>query len=264
MNTSALSCRLLPYEVADGPHNMAADEVLLETAAAGRASLRFYGWSPPTLSLGYFQPVRLRQEEEHLADLAYVRRPSGGMTLVHDHEITYALALPAGFCPSPKRERGVGPNPSFTLRARTESWLQRMHWIIAAALAEQGVLVELHQGPSGPPGSGPLCFHHVTPGDLLLGRAKVVGSAQRKQREALLQHGGILLAGSRYTPSLPGIRELRGQNLDVGETCWAIQKNLGTETGWDLVAEDWTNQERQRIEEVALNKYTKASWNDRR
>src|SRR5205814_9219218 len=89
-------CRLLPYAVADGPHNMAADEVLLESAAAGIASLRFYGWSEATLSLGYFQPERLRHEDERLTGLPYVRRPSGGATLVHHHEVTYALALPAG------------------------------------------------------------------------------------------------------------------------------------------------------------------------
>src|SRR5262245_26411902 len=88
--------RLLPYAVADGPHNMAADEALLGSAVAGTASLRFYGWSPPTLSLGYFQPEGVRRRDARLAGLPYVRRPSGGRTLVHDRELTYALALPPG------------------------------------------------------------------------------------------------------------------------------------------------------------------------
>ncbi len=43
------SCRLLPTAVAPGPWNMAADDVLLASAAAGVASLRFYGWWEPTL-----------------------------------------------------------------------------------------------------------------------------------------------------------------------------------------------------------------------
>src|SRR5437868_10093883 len=92
---SRVACRLLRFARADGPHNMAADEVLLESAVAGMASLRFYGWSAPTVSLGYFQPERMRRADERLARLAYVRRPTGGGALVHHHEVTYALALPA-------------------------------------------------------------------------------------------------------------------------------------------------------------------------
>ncbi len=68
-------CRLLPWRVADGVSNMAADEGLLEAAAAGIASLRFYAWSRATLSLGYFQPHASRHNPEVLGDLPYVRRP---------------------------------------------------------------------------------------------------------------------------------------------------------------------------------------------
>src|SRR5262249_54297242 len=103
--------RVLPLETADGPTNMAADEVLLEAAVAGSASLRFYTWSEPTLSLGYFQHEALRHTDASLAGLPWVRRPSGGATLVHHHELTYALALPAGFDWQPK----------------SQSWLCRFH-----------------------------------------------------------------------------------------------------------------------------------------
>src|SRR5262249_21106303 len=106
------TCRLLPYALADGPHNMAAHAVLLEAAAQGVASLRFYGWSAATPSLGYFQSERLRHADPRLAELPYVRRPSGGATLVHHHEVTYALGLPAG-----------------SLWQTGESWLRRMHAI---------------------------------------------------------------------------------------------------------------------------------------
>ena len=86
--------RVLPFATADGAHNMAADEVLLESAVAGTGSLRFYGWSEATLSLGYFQPHRIRGSDEWLAKLPFVRRPTGGEALVHHHELTYALGLP--------------------------------------------------------------------------------------------------------------------------------------------------------------------------
>ena len=79
-----------------------------------------------------------------------------------------------------------------------------------------------------------------------------------------MQHGGILLACSPHTPNLPGIRELTGQDLDVRKTCQAIQRYFMAEMRWNLVAEECTSQERQRIEEVTLTKYRKAAWNDRR
>src|SRR4051812_37437670 len=86
-----LPFRLLPYRVAAGPENMADDDALLESAAAGVASLRFYGWCEPTLSLGYFQPAGPARAFPRLADLAWLRRPSGGSALVHHHELTYAV-----------------------------------------------------------------------------------------------------------------------------------------------------------------------------
>ena len=75
---SSSICRLLAYGVAAGAANMAADEVLLERAVAGTPSLRFYGWSEPTVSLGYFQKEAVCRADPLLRQLAYVRRPTGG------------------------------------------------------------------------------------------------------------------------------------------------------------------------------------------
>jgi lipoate-protein ligase A len=241
------SARLLPYAVADGPHNMAADEVLLEAAAGGVASLRFYGWSEATLSLGYFQPERRRLDDERLAGLPFVRRPTGGDALVHHHELTYALALPAG----PPWQRLRSCNPC-------------MHRIIAAALARFGITAHLYDPECPAPFAGVLCFQHVTAGDLLIGAHKVAGSAQRKQRRALLQHGGILLARSPHAPALPGIRELAGRELSAGELDTAIAGEFSRETGWQLVPDEWTEQERQRVEVLAANKYGRDAWNRKR
>src|SRR5438128_693140 len=144
-------CRLMPFTSAGGPWHMAADEVLLETAIAGTASLRFYRWSTPTLSLGYFQPAAARfadarLADARLADLPWVRRSTGGEALVHDRELTYALALPAG--------------PRWQIR--TQSWIERLHQVIQAALAELGIdsclaSREVRAGPF-------LCFLHATAG----------------------------------------------------------------------------------------------------
>src|SRR5262249_47624424 len=145
-------CRWLPFHVGEGAWNMAADETLLETAAAGTASLRLYGWSRPTLSLGYFQSEAACRVYGRLGELAWVRRPSGGSALVHHLEVTYALALPAG---TPWQKRG-------------ESWLRRMHDILTDALAALGVGVRTCGEDEEKKLGEVLCFLHHTPGDLLI------------------------------------------------------------------------------------------------
>jgi lipoate-protein ligase A len=241
-------CRLLPFRIAEGAWNMAADEILLQAAASGTASFRFYGWSQPTLSLGYFQSSAAGRAYPHLGELAWVRRPSGGAALVHHLEVTYALALPPG---APWQMPG-------------KSWLRRMHGVIADALASFGVTARLCGDQEEKQLGDILCFRHHTPGDLLLGDAKVAGSAQRKQRGALMQHGSILLAASPWTPSLPGIRELAGATLSAQTLAAAVAEQLTKQTGWQLVATEWTATEGEQIDELARNKYSQPAWNAKR
>ena len=240
-------CRLLPFAVADGPRNMAADEVLLESAATGIASLRFYAWDQATASLGYFQAEKVLRDDARLAGLPFVRRPSGGATLVHHREVTYALAVPAG---APWQTRA--------------SWLERMHAVIVAALGELGVAARLCEQESEAHAGGLLCFHRFTPADIVIGDSKIVGSAQRRQRGALMQHGGILLEQSPHTPSLPGIRELVNVDISAPKLCSVIAKSLADATSWALVAGDWTATEVSRLEELATGKYAAPWWNSKR
>src|SRR5437764_2183769 len=87
--------RLLLDPPAPGAWNMAVDEALLETAAgSGVATLRFYQWQEPTLSLGYFQAAADRQQHAASRDCPLVRRASGGGAILHDRELTYSIALP--------------------------------------------------------------------------------------------------------------------------------------------------------------------------
>jgi lipoate-protein ligase A len=234
--------------MADGATNMAADETLVRSAAAGVASLRFYGWSEATLSLGYFQPAAVRFSDSRLAKLPWVRRPSGGATLVQHQELTYCLALPAG-----------------TPWQTGESWMPRMHRIITSALADLGLRERIASVRDKPAKHGNvLCFQQHTTGDLLTGDHKVVGSAQRRYHQALMQHGSILLAQSETTPSLPGIRELVGVELSPFQLTEAIISAFASDTGWGCREEDWKASERQCVRELVLNRYLSPEWNERR
>jgi len=225
---------------------MAADEVLLEDAASGQASLRFYVWSEATLSLGYFQSAAHARSEGRLADLPLVRRASGGEALVHHLEVTYAIALPPGL---PWQPRG-------------QSWIRRLHLLIGQALAGFGVETALcaQEKRLGEI----LCFLHHTPDDLLIGSSKIVGSAQRKQRGAILQHGGILLAQSPHTPTLPGIAELAGKTLAAADLAGAVQQHLASSLGWVLAPAAWSEQQRQRIQVLIRARYADTGWNLKR
>lgn len=240
--------RLVSFAVADGANNMAADEVMLRTAAAhDRASLRFYAWHPATASLGYFQKASDRVLEPSVAALPWVRRATGGATLVHDHELTYALALPRG-----------------TIWQADGAWMPRMHRIIAKALAKSGVPAALTLVEKPELRGGLLCFEQHTPGDLICRGSKIVGSAQRKWRQCLLQHGGVLLAQSCHAPKLPGLLELAGVHLSAVKIADAIVAELQRETGWPIEKRDWTAEELCDIEQTAGQKFRAAAWNEKR
>src|SRR4051812_39191932 len=123
---------------ASGPWNMAVDEALLETAAAtGLATLRFYQWSEPTLSLGYFQNIDQRAHHAPSADCPVVRRSSGGGAIVHDRELTYSLAVPE-----------ILPSHS-----RASELYEKCHSAFIAALNDFGVTATLYRDarPCFPP-----------------------------------------------------------------------------------------------------------------
>jgi lipoyl(octanoyl) transferase len=227
---------------------MAADEALLRSALdRGVASLRFYTWDEPTLSLGYFQSHTDRLTDPLLADVAWVRRPTGGAAILHHLELTYALALPAG---PPWRT--------------SESWLCRFHHAVAAAF--KTFAVETHTVMCGEESKlGPfLCFQHQTPGDLLVGGHKVVGSAQRRPHGATMQHGSILLRRSSHAPALPGIRDLSGKDIADVDLERAIVRALGNETGWTFEPANWTAVELATANELERSKYATRAWNTRR
>ncbi len=231
--------RLLPFAELSGVEQMAADDALLTTAAGGTASLRFYTWATPTLSLGYFQPAALRSA---YPELPWVRRATGGAALVHDRELTYAVALPAGRAWQPAGQ----------------SWLCRVHHWVGEALADLGAATEAVVCGRERKLGDALCFEHQSAGDLVSRGSKVVGSAQRKLRGALLQHGGILLRRSASTPSLPGLFELTGVAIEPTELAARLAAKFDATPG------DWTPAESASRETLVAEKYGHPAWNEKR
>src|SRR5687768_10145995 len=116
-------CRVMIDPPSGGAWNMGVDEALLESAAAGVATLRFYQWSEPTLSLGYFQPYGDRQLHAPSRPAACVRRTTGGGAILHDRELTYSFATPA----------------TARFSASAEAYYAAFHETLIAVLAERQI-----------------------------------------------------------------------------------------------------------------------------
>lgn len=205
--------RWLDSGAADGATNMAVDHALMERAAeTGEAVFRVYAWSRPTLSFGMHERTRLRPETVAAAGLDAVRRPTGGRALLHDREVTYAVAAPIN---------DVGLADSYAA----------INEILAAALARLGVGVQPapRRGRASAPDGQP-CFAEPNVGELELHGRKLVGSAQRRDERALLQHGSILLADDQ-----PRIAALRGLPPD-GTAAASLNEALGRDVAYPEVA----------------------------
>ncbi len=232
-------------DACDGPTNMGRDEALLYAAAAAPAALRVYGWTPPTLSLGYFQAfAETERLPEDLRRLAVVRRPTGGGAILHDREVTYCLVADETIAAARQA-------PAVLYRLVHECWRDAL-----AAGGRQSALAP-DSMPLPSPRSGPFfCFEKPGKTDLLLGDLKVLGSAQRRIPGRVLQHGSLIL-GRRYAahpgadlgdPQAAHVRDWIDRFVAVlGE-----RLDLSPETGeWsaDLLADAETRRTRYASEE---------------
>lgn len=234
-----------------GSWNMAADEALLQQAEVeGIATLRFYQWAVPTLSLGYFQSHTARQEHAASSDCPLVRRASGGGALVHDRELTYSFTAPI----------------ADRLAADVEQLYYAFHETLIELLAEWGLTAELYRGEAASKGQAEpfLCFQRRAVGDGILQGAKILGSAQRRRRGAVLQHGGVLLEQSLQAPQLPGIKELTGVTIQPAELRdrWAplLQERLQAK----FLETTLTPPTSQLAEQIEREKFAHVSWTHKR
>jgi lipoate-protein ligase A len=153
--------------------NMALDEALLESASlTARPVLRFYGWTQPAASFGYFQKICDVESATLLRPL--IRRPTGGGIVPHDTDWTYSVAIPAG-------------HEWYRLKAVLS--YRRMHEWICRAFKNLGIDVYLAQDAHHPrPGE---CFAGHEIHDALWQGRKIAGAAQRRTRNGLLIQGSV-------------------------------------------------------------------------
>jgi lipoate-protein ligase A len=210
---------IIETEAHSGAWNMAVDEVLLETAIAeGVATLRWYQWSEPTISLGYFQKSADLAGDSLLSRLPAVRRLTGGGAILHDDELTYSVAIPA----------------DQKLFERPDELYDIVHESIVDGLRECGFAVSFRGQTLKRLEEPLLCFLRQDSHDLTLGESKVLGSAQRRRRGAILQHGSLIRRASPLVKHLLGLADLG--LIDVPAD---LAKRLCVQVAESL-AESWT------------------------
>lgn len=270
--------RLIRHSAAAGAWNMAVDEAILEAATLGAAppTLRLYAWSPPCLSLGYAQPFAevdpsaLRRRGWHV-----VRRPTGGRAILHTDELTYSIC---------------GPETEPRLAGSVLESYRVLAGALLAALIDLGIPARAHEkaAPAAPAGGQPLqnpvCFEVPSSYEITVFGKKLIGSAQRRSRGGVLQHGSLPLHGdlTRITRALvfagEEARRLAAERLlDRAATAehvlnrplpWpdaadALAGAFAKTLNLDFVESDLTPEETRRAEALAAEKYAHASWTER-
>ena len=213
--------RLLVDGRAAAAWNMAVDEALLDSAVeTNRPTVRLYGFRPAALSLGRSQPAENAHDPRYLREQAIdlVRRPTGGLAVLHEHERTYAVVGRLDRAPF---ANGV----MATYRAIAQALEVGLRALGVAVIARS------RGRPSDPrrPAEGPGCFSSAMAHEIVVAGRKLVGSAQLRRRYAFLQHGSILIRGDAE-------RLARALGAPAGSGFTDLERELG-----------------RRIEEAALD-----------
>ncbi len=246
-----------------GPTNMGVDEALASLCKDG-ATLRFYAWENPTLSIGYSQrisdidPVACRTSTVHL-----VRRPTGGRAVLHQQDLTYSLILPL--------------RPPWTKISIRESYRQ-INVSMLRGLETLGLEVGLGRRSRQVNGAlSPFCFTAISHYEVLVGRKKVIGSAQRRFPTALLQQGSILLdfdpagildllrpaeraAAAGAFETVGSLREALGWLPDRLEVETAVRNGFAEEMGIEFVDGELQPEEFRLSVELAAARYASEDW----
>lgn len=241
---------------------MAVDEALLDgsVGAGGPTTLRLYGWQPAALSLGVHQPSA--HEPRFLRDegIQLVRRPTGGLAVLHEHELTYSV---------------TGSLRSAAFPGAVLDTYLRIAEALVLALALVGVEATIAERHERAPGSPRLpgvaaCFGSTSAHEIQVDGRKLIGSAQVRRRGAFLQHGSIPFTSDP-------LRLARAIGDDTGERATDLERALGRppdpaalnaalirafERRFDaaLLPDELTDEERQAATLLYSWKYLSGAW----
>ncbi len=267
--------RVLLTPPASGPWNMALDEAILEGVGQDQAlpALRLFAWQPACLSLGYAQSVKdvdRHQLEIHGWDL--VRRPTGGRAILHTDELTYSVIAPL-------HEPHVYGSILESYRRLSQALLSALSVLGLDAKAEKD-----HVSPDKDLPVGPVCFEVPSNYEITVAGKKLIGSAQARRREGVLQHGSLPLVGdlTRIVQVLEFDSESQRQSAAarLQDRALTVETCLGRVVSWQEAAQAFMTgfeqaldiqltlaepspAELERTRQLISSKYSHPDWTNR-
>lgn len=239
---------------------MAIDEyLLLRHGHNGVPVLRLYGWSPSAITLGRYQSIECIDRDTCRRDgVTVVRRITGGGAIFHDHELTYSVIWP-------------GDNPETPVS--TAGSFKKINAFIMETYRSFGMnpVYAADAGRESSPGRPNFCFSGNEDFDILIDGKKIGGNAQRRVREALLQHGSIPLAvdgalAQRYfrdpidDRNFTSLREACGREIGIDELVRAVREAFCTVMGIDLSLQEIDGSAEGAIRSLVRNRYSLERW----
>ncbi|MGD0750985.1 MAG: lipoate--protein ligase family protein [Anaerolineales bacterium] len=222
--------RLLITPQATGAWNMAVDESILKTMGSGKAlpTLRLYAWEPPCLSLGYAQPVTdVDKPRLQARGWGMVRRPTGGRAVLHTDELTYSVIAPLD-------EPRVAGTVLESYRRLAQALMQALNLLSLPVQVSENSSIAHATFPN------PVCFEVPSTYEITVDGKKLVGSAQARRKEGVLQHGSLPLTGdlTRIIQVLAFPDEVsRNRAAErLLERATTVETALGRKVTWDEAA----------------------------
>ncbi|MFB3160511.1 biotin/lipoate A/B protein ligase family protein [Neobacillus sp. 179-J 1A1 HS] len=260
--------------------NMALDEALLDWHSEGKIPpvIRFYGWDPATLSIGYFQKVEKEIDLEAVKahGLGFVRRPTGGRGVLHEHELTYSVIVSEDHPEMPK-------TVTEAYRVISEGILKGFHHLGLEAYFAVPRTDEERSALKNPRSA--VCFDAPSWYELVVEGRKVAGSAQTRQKGVILQHGSILLdldedklfslfkypservkdrMKSAFKNKAVAINEISSRTITLEEAKEAFYKGFAEGLNIELQPYQLTEEELAYVNKIAKERYESDEWNFKR
>jgi len=276
--------RLIKDSYHTGFMNMAIDEAIMIAHRKGLVppTIRFYQWSPPAVSLGYFQDLKKEIDVDACMDMGIdiVRRPTGGKAVLHDKELTYSFII---------KENHPLVNDSIleTYKKISEGMIRGLSYLgITAELVPLREKLESAPSSYGVKSKIPhsdiksICFSVPSQYEVQVEGKKILGSAQVRKKEIVLQHGSLLIELEKDKlfsvfnfPSVQirekyktrfkatSLEEILKKKINFSELLKILPRGFEEEFGVKLTEGKLTEQEEIISKDLLKNKYSTHEWN---